>query len=105
MSVRPIQVSMVGCGAVAEMFYTPALKALEKSGACEVTALVDPNSQRTAQLQREFPNAKTFKDLDGLTGGNDALAIIASPVRFHAEQTIRALNGGLSVLCEKPMAA
>jgi predicted dehydrogenase len=105
MQSGPIQVTIVGCGAVAEMFYAPALKALEKGGRCEVVALVDPNQQRSAQLQREFPGAKTHNDLNNLTGGERALAIIATPVRFHCEQTIRALNSGLSVLCEKPMAA
>ena len=105
MSSRPIHVSLIGCGAVAETFYAPALQSLERSGRCEVVALVDPSPQRAAQLQRAFPRAKTFEGLDQLAGGDEALAIIASPVRFHAEQTLRALDAGLSVLCEKPMAA
>ena len=33
------------------------------------------------------------------------LVIIASPHRFHASQSIYALENGASVLCEKPMAA
>ena len=32
------------------------------------------------------------------------LVIVASPPRFHAEQSINALKAGASVLCEKPMA-
>src|SRR5215472_5055020 len=89
MPSRPIHVSMIGCGAVAETFYAPALQSLERSGRCEVVALVDPSPQRAAQLQRSFPRARTFGGLDQLAGGDEALAIIASPVRFHAEQTLR----------------
>ena len=105
MPSHPVQVSVIGCGAVAEMFYAPALKALEHAGRCQVAALIDPNPQRTALLQRTFPRAIIRPDLGSLAGGEQALAIVASPVRFHAEHAIGALDAGLSVLCEKPMAA
>jgi predicted dehydrogenase len=101
---RPIQVSLIGCGAVSEQFYAPALTVLEKSGVLSVVALVDPKRDRTACLRRFFPKAAASATADNLSGGENALAIVASPVRFHAEHTIDALKRGMAVLCEKPMA-
>ncbi|MBX9879499.1 MAG: Gfo/Idh/MocA family oxidoreductase [Candidatus Obscuribacterales bacterium] len=99
--MKPVNVALVGCGAVAEHYYAPALKKLSASGTVSVKAVCDSSKVRAEKLSLQFPGSAVdeiaqFKDID--------LAIIATPVAFHAEQTIEALTRGSSVLCEKPMA-
>jgi predicted dehydrogenase len=100
-----LRVALVGCGAVAQLYYTPALAELERRALLAVKALFDPHPARVAQLQKAFPAAVRVNSLDELPKLAVDLAIIASPPRFHAEQTLTLLGAGLSVLCEKPMAA
>jgi predicted dehydrogenase len=99
-----LQVVLIGCGAVAELYYTPALKELERLDMVRVRALFDPNLDRVARLNKCFPAAGSLKDLNEIYKLDLDLAIIASPPVYHAEQTIFALKSGLAVLCEKPMA-
>lgn len=102
---EPVSVALLGCGAISELYYAPALRELEKVGLAQVKFLLDPNLQRVAALQAFFPNAKPLDNLKLLARTGVGLAIVASPVRFHCEQTIAALEAGAGVLCEKPMAA
>ncbi len=97
-----LRVAVVGCGALTELFYAPALDCLGESQALRVTALVDPDPARPAAIGRTFPQARRGTDLDAIADA--VLAIVASPPAFHAEQTITLLERGLHVLCEKPMA-
>jgi len=100
-----VNIALVGCGAVSQLYYTPALQELEKNNLLHVKVLFDPSPDSVAQLQKNFPAASCLKDLAELSPQEIDLAIIASPPRFHAQQTIQLLKSGLSVLCEKPMAA
>lgn len=101
---KTIQVALIGCGAVSTLYYRPALMELEKQNLLRVKALFDPNPERMAYINQYFPSAIQLKDLAGLSKHNIDLAIVASPPRYHAEQTIQFLESGISVLCEKPMA-
>ena len=100
--MKALPVALVGCGALAEHYYAPALRALARDGRLEVAALVDPDAARCARLAPFFPGARSLDSLDGL--GEVSLAIVASPARWHAEQTIMLLGRNIAVLCEKPMA-
>lgn len=99
------QLVLVGCGALSELYYTPALKGLGAVEAIEVTALVDPNPGRLAIVGGMFPKARRLSAIDELASGEADLAVIASPQKFHGQQTISLLHRGMHVLCEKPMAS
>ncbi len=59
-------------------------------------------SKRTADL---FGIKKAYRDLDELVGDDEVNVVhLTSPNRFHFEQTIRCLDAGKHVLCEKPLA-
>lgn len=103
--VKPVKVAILGCGAVAERYYTPALKELEKIALVQVKELFDPNPNRVTQLRESFPSATPLEDLAKISSSDIDLAIVASPARYHAEQTIQVLESGIAVLCEKPMAS
>jgi predicted dehydrogenase len=100
-----VQVVLVGCGAVSQLYYTPALKELERLKLLRVKALFDPGSENLAKVHKAFPAAVAVKNLNELSRPEIDLAIIASPPRCHSAQTIQLLQAGLSVLCEKPMAS
>ncbi|MBO0696702.1 MAG: Gfo/Idh/MocA family oxidoreductase, partial [Verrucomicrobia bacterium] len=53
----------------------------------------------------QLTGAKQFTDFREFVDSAPQLAIVASPPKFHAQQTISLLEGGASVLCEKPIAS
>ncbi len=100
-----VPVVLIGCGAVAQQFYIPTFRAAVRDGAIEVAALVDPSTAARGLLARAFPKARQADTLEQVELPAGALAVIASPPRFHAAQTQAAFQCGWHVLCEKPMAS
>jgi predicted dehydrogenase len=103
---EPYKVGIVGCGAVSQNYYAPALKNLERIGHLQVRGLFDPDQENRKTLAGIFPAARTYNEFaqeHSATCPLD-LAILASPPRYHCDQSIKAMRAGMSVLCEKPMA-
>ena len=100
-----IPVTLIGCGAAGRFLYAPALSVLREVAGLSVTDLVDPVLQNAEKLRDDFfPTSRCWQNLDDVELRRDALVVVASPVRYHADHSIRALERGASVLCEKPMA-
>ena len=99
-----VRVALVGCGAVTRLYYVPALRELERRGQLSVVGIADPNPLNAAQVHTQFPTSACVRDVPELLAHEINLAIVASPHSMHAEHSIRLLNAGASVLCEKPMA-
>lgn len=100
-----MRVLLIGCGAVSEILYQPSLSYLQTTGLLVVTALVDPSEARLGALGGAFPRARRFTDLErAFDDARYDLAIVASPPRFHREQTLLSFEHGSHVLCEKPLA-
>ena len=102
---KELKVALVGCGAISELYYAPALKEASKQAPLKVAALCDPSPSRLSLLQQSFPSAAAVRNLDELISLKPDIAIVASPPRFHALQTNALLAAGAHVLCEKPMAS
>jgi predicted dehydrogenase len=101
----PLPIILIGCGAVSQQFYLPALTTLTARGEVAVHALVDPSAKARQLLATAFPHARQLDDLKACDAPANSLAIIATPPRFHAPQTLEAVTRGWHVLCEKPMAS
>lgn len=71
----------------------------------EVVCVVEKFADKAEIFMAKFGIPKRFETVDELVkmGGVDAL-IIGTPNLLHAPQTIAALNAGMHVLVEKPMA-
>ena len=70
-----------------------------------VVAIVDPDQTRGASLLEWAPQARWFASFeDAIKGGEVDAIVIASPAQFHAEVLVPAIEAGLPVLCEKPLA-
>ena len=102
---RAHSIVLIGCGAVSQQFYLPTLRALAAAGELKVAALVDPSDDARGVLAHAFPQAQSVKTLSDVRSEEGSLAIVASPPRFHAPQTVEAFERGFHVLCEKPMAS
>jgi predicted dehydrogenase len=100
----PLRVALLGCGAVARLYYAPALQLLERDGVLQVGTLFDPDARALADLHALFPAATPSRSEDEITSEKAELAIVASPPRHHARQTTNCLRAGSAVLCEKPLA-
>lgn len=101
---RP-SIALIGCGAVTQVLYLPALVKLEAAGLIATVALVDPNPEHSALVGKTLSTARQYRDLHAMLADCPLeLAIIAAPARFHADDTTTCLNRGIPVLCEKPMA-
>jgi predicted dehydrogenase len=81
------------------------LKQMAAAGV-EVVALCDVDTQRKEVLagRKKYPKAKFYTDFRKLidAGGLDAL-VVSTPDHTHALPTLRALQAGLHVFCEKPL--
>ena len=79
------------------------MEAMMKTGAIEVAAVADPSADMRAAAVELAPDAAPVNTLDELlTQDLDGL-VIASPSALHAEQSIRALEAGMAVFCQKPL--
>ena len=97
---KPVRVGVVGMG-IGRMHISNYLKAPD----CRLTALCDMDAARVEAAAKEFGVEHTFTDPQAMfdSGLIDAVSI-CTPNAFHAPLTIAALEAGLHVLCEKPMA-
>jgi predicted dehydrogenase len=97
-----LRVGIIGCGGVTLGRHLPALAGVE---GVELVALADPDAQCLARAARQRPQARGHRDHQALlaAGGLDADAVCV-PTRAHAEVALAALEAGVHVLLEKPLA-
>ncbi|MBV9843176.1 MAG: Gfo/Idh/MocA family oxidoreductase [Sphingomonadaceae bacterium] len=79
------------------------MAAMLATGAVEAAAICDPSPEMIAPAQELAPEAAVMPSLDAMLGeGLDGI-VIASPSALHAAQSIRALEAGAAVFCQKPL--
>ena len=91
---------IAGFGWVARDHAAPALRAAGHT----LAAIADPSPAVRAGAEADGIVAHANTDALLAAGGLDAL-YVATPNHLHAAPTVAALNAGVPVLCEKPMAA
>lgn len=80
------------------------MKALAREGAARVAAVADPQAEALAAAAEVAPEAGWAETLEELLEHELDGIVIATPSALHAEQAIAALDRGLAVFCQKPLA-
>ena len=79
------------------------MEAMLAAGAVEAVGVADPSDAAAADALKLAPDARRVNGLDTLLDlGLDGV-VIATPSADHAAQTVRALERGVAVFCQKPL--
>jgi predicted dehydrogenase len=80
------------------------MEALAREGLARVTAVADPQTEALAAAAEVAPGAVRAETLEELLEHELDGIVIATPSALHAEQAVAALERGLAVFCQKPLA-
>lgn len=99
---KPIRVGVVGAGAVASSVHLPILR--RRSDLFDLCAITDLNRVAAEAMAKRFAIKNVFNSTNEMykSGEIDAVFILNSGT--HAEVAAQALDAGLDVFCEKPLA-
>jgi scyllo-inositol 2-dehydrogenase (NADP+) len=97
----PLQVGLIGYGLAGSVFHAPLIAATPDL--C-LTAVVTADPGRAQQVREQHPQARVLADSEALFSRDFDLIVIASSNRSHAPLAMRALQAGLAVVVDKPLA-
>jgi scyllo-inositol 2-dehydrogenase (NADP+) len=102
-SDRVVRVALIGYGLAGSVFHAPLIA---YTPGMEVTAIVSRDPSRQATAKADFPEADIIGDAAQLWRQADKydLVVIATPNSTHAPLAVAALDAGLHVVIDKPMA-
>lgn len=103
MTGTPLRVGLVGYGLAGSVFHAPLIAATE---GLALDTVVTSNPERQRQARAEFPDVTLAAAPDELfaRAGDLDLIVIASPNRTHVPLATAALEAGLPVVVDKPVA-
>jgi len=95
-----IRVGLVGVG-----YWGPNLaRVLNQNRRCKFVACCDINNDNLQKITEQYPSVRGYTSLDEmLSEGLDAV-VVATPISTHFDIAQKALNSGLHVMVEKPLA-
>jgi len=99
--MKTLATAVVGLGRVGWQYHLPQI--VEHTG-FTLAAVVDPNPERLEEARASYQATGYASVADLLAAERLDLLVIASPTHFHADQAIAALEAGVDVFCDKPIA-
>src|SRR5260370_15133194 len=103
MDASPMRVGLLGYGLAGSVFHGPLIAA---TPGLRLAAIVTSDPARAARAQADHPGAAIVvrpDDLWSIAGELD-LAVVATPNRTHVPFALAALEAGLAVVVDKPLA-
>ena len=96
-----LNIGVIGCGKIAQVRHIPEYAANEN---CTLTAFFSPNAKRAEDMAAKY-GGKVYASAEELFADPEIDAVSVCAANYaHAELSIKALEAGKHVLCEKPMA-
>jgi predicted dehydrogenase len=95
-----MRVGIFGYGLAGRVFHTPLIK----FAGMQIVAIQTTNSERAAQAKADFPDAVICADSKELLAQNLDLAVVASVNTAHETNAKAAIDAGVAVVVDKPMA-
>ena len=97
---EPLRLGVLGAARIALGGIIPAA---ERAEGVEVTAVATRGGEKRFAVRELAPGAEVFEDYESLLRSADVDAIyVPLPNSMHVDWTLRALEAGKHVLCEKP---
>ncbi|MHC5902538.1 Gfo/Idh/MocA family oxidoreductase [Streptomyces sp. S6] len=102
-AANPLRVGLVGYGLAGSVFHAPLIAATK---GLALDTVVTSNPERQAQASAEHPGVRIAATPDELfaRAGELDLVVIASPNKTHVPLATAALDAGLPVVVDKPIA-
>lgn len=103
MTGTPLRVGLVGYGLAGSVFHAPLIAATQ---GLTLDTVVTSNPERQAQARAEYPDVRVAASADELWARADELdlIVVASPNKTHVPLATAALEAGLPVVVDKPVA-
>jgi len=99
----PIRVALIGYGLAGAVFHGPLISSTPRMS---LAAIVTGDPDRRARASSDHPDAQLLADVDALwqRAADHDLVVVATPNRSHVPLGLAALEAGLPVVIDKPMA-
>lgn len=99
---RKLKIGLIGTSWWAELMYLPSFASHPEA---EVAAICGRDTARAKELAARFSIPQTFSDYREMIARSGAEAVVISvPDDLHLPMALAAIDSGLHVLCEKPLA-
>jgi scyllo-inositol 2-dehydrogenase (NADP+) len=100
--VADLRVAIIGYGLSGRVFHAPLIAATR---GLAVTSVVTSSPERQVQVASDHPQARTLSSADRLWERDDHdLVVVATPNNTHVTLAAAAIDHGLPVVVDKPMA-
>jgi predicted dehydrogenase len=101
--LKKLKVGIVGCGCIASKLHIPAFERLSKSAVISAVCDISPIVVASVAKKANIPNA--YSNLTEMLQKEDLdIVDICTPPHTHSALSIEAMEKGVNVLLEKPMA-
>jgi len=97
----PLRLGLAGYGLAGEVFHAPLIAA---TPGLELARILTRDPQRSARATARYPGAVVVPSVAEVLADVDAV-VVATPNRTHVEVALAALDRGLAVIVDKPLAS
>lgn len=98
---RCLRIAILGCGPISQFAH---LESVQKGRNVTLHAVCDTSADLAERFGRFYDAQRIYTDYDAMLADDDIEAVIvATSDAFHVPASIRALEAGKHVLCEKPI--